>query len=116
MASHTASATFSRNSIHLTRLNIKVGMVRSRNCVGCSIATMTPSTVGSSTRKKQKSDQLNSLFSPVPHWSRVLVVPWPKKGGGSARKRTPTTTGAIAAADAFQRIRQSSAVIRTRRL
>ncbi len=102
-ASHTASATISRSSIHPTPLNIKVGMVRSGHCVGSSMATMTPSTAGSSTRKKRKSDQLNSLFSPAiaPSLVKSLSNTMAEKGGGTS-KTTPTNTGAAAAVDTFQ--------------
>ena len=115
-ASHSASATISRSSIHPTPpLNIKVGMVRPScdSTAGAATTLTTPSTAGSSTRKKRKSDQLNSLFSPAiaPSLVKSLSSTMAERIGGSTcnssssvgATKTTTPTGrapAVAAAAA----------------
>jgi hypothetical protein len=123
-ASHSASATISRSSIHPTPpLNIKVGMVRpSCSTAGAATTLTTPSTAGSSTRKKRKSDQLNSLFSPAiaPSLVKSLSSTMAERIGGSSsnissvgatRTTTPTggETSVAAAAAAMADILQASA-------
>lgn len=69
-----------RSGINPTPLNIKVGV---RGVVA------SPSDVSGSLRKKRKSDQLNSLFSPA-------VAPLGKTtGGGTAISSAPITNAAI---------------------
>lgn len=104
-ASHSAPATISRNSVNPTPLNIKVGMVRSSSLS----TTTTPSTAGSSTRKKRKSDHLNSLFSPAiaPSLVKSLSSSMVEGGcsSGSAAKTissNTTTYSAAAAVETFQ--------------